>query len=158
MIWFSCPFGNMNMPDGVTARREFTKLLALGPLASFGLIVAAAARKLWMSVTPGYAASVPVANINEVPVGSYKLFRYPTEDDPCILLRLGPDQFVAFNQNCTHLSCPVHFNSDTAQLECPCHLGSFSARDGRALAGPPKQPLAAISVTIREGKVWAAGG
>ena len=142
--------------DGYVARREFTKLLGLTSLAFLIGTFAAAAGKLWRNVSPSRSAGVPVASVTEMPVGAYKLFRYPTENDPCILLRLGPSQFVAFNQNCTHLSCPVHFNPDAMQLECPCHRGFFSAADGRPLAGPPKRPLVGISVSIRKGQVWAA--
>ena len=142
--------------DGSVARREFTKVLGLTSLAFLIGTFAAAARKLWRNVSPSRTAGVPVASVTEVPVGAYKLFRYPTENDPCILLRLGPSQFVAFNQNCTHLCCPVHFNAGTMQFECPCHQGFFSAADGRPLAGPPRRPLVGISVSIRKGQVWAA--
>ena len=142
--------------DRYVARREFTKFLGLTSLAFLAGTFAAAVRKIWRNVTPRRTADMPVADVNEVPVGAYKLFRYPTANDSCILLRLAPDHFVAFSQNCTHLSCPVHFKADTAQLECPCHQGSFSAEDGRPLAGPPKRPLAPISISIRKGQVWAA--
>ena len=139
------------------ARREFTKLLGSTSLAFLIGALAAAARKLWRNAAPGRTTSMPIATVDEMAVGAYKLFRYPTEEnDVCILLRLGPSQFVAFNQNCTHLSCPVHFNPDAMQLECPCHRGFFSAADGRPLAGPPKRPLVGISVSIRKGQVWAA--
>ena len=147
----------MIMPNKI-GRREFNKLFGFSSLAFLTVKVASAARKIWLNVMPDYAASVPVASVHEVAVGGYKLFRYPTENDPCILLRLGQDQFVAYNQNCTHLSCPVHFNSDTTQLECPCHLGCFSAEDGRPLAGPPQRALPALSLSIRKGQVWASMG
>ena len=87
-------------------------------------------------------------------MGGYKLFRYPTENDPCILLRLEPEKFVAFNQHCTHLACPVLFNAVERQLECPCHKGFFSADDGRVLAGPPKRALETLNVSIRDGHAW----
>src|SRR5262249_464728 len=138
------------------ARREFTKVLGLTSLTFVMTNLAAAIRKLWRNVALRRAASVPIANLDEVAVGGYKLFRYPTENDPCILLRPGPSRFVAFNQSCPHLACPVHFNADTTQLECPCHRGFFSAQDGRPLAGPSTRPLARISVSIRNGQVCAS--
>jgi len=76
------------------------------------------------------------------------------EDDACILLRLSPEKFVAFNQNCTHLNCPVHFESASSRLVCPCHHGFFNAEDGQTLSGPPRRGLAALSVSVRDGKVW----
>jgi Rieske Fe-S protein len=95
-----------------------------------------------------------VAAVEDTAVGGYKLFRYPTEDDPCILLRLDAGKFVAFNQHCTHLSCPVVFNSGTCRLECPCQKGAFSAEHGGVIAGPPREPLEALDVAVRNGGIW----
>jgi nitrite reductase/ring-hydroxylating ferredoxin subunit len=93
-----------------------------------------------------------VARLDEIPVGGSKLFRYPTEADPCILIRLTTDRFAAYNQSCTHLKCPVYFKSD--RLVCPCHEGSFSAEDGRVLAGPPPRPLPRHLIEIRDQEIW----
>ena len=119
--------------------------------------MAAAGRKLAKQFFPRPESSVPVAGIHEIPVGGYKLFRYPTEDDPCILLRLAEDRFVAFDQRCTHLSCPVLFDAGKKQLACPCHEGFFSAEDGRPIAGPPKRSLAQLSVTTENARVLVSG-
>ena len=140
--------------DSYVTRREFTKFLGLTSLAFFAGTCVAAGRKLWKRATAGRMAAAPVSAVEEVPVGGYKLFRYPAENAPCILLRLDAAKFVAFNQSCTHLACPVYFNAANRQLECPCHKGFFSAEDGRVLGGPPKRPLEALSVSIRNGHVW----
>jgi len=139
--------------DSYVTRREFTKFLGLtsvafllGTLATAGRTVA---RRLFGPSSP----RVAVAGIGELPVGGYKLFRY-AETDPGILLRLSEDKFVAFDQRCTHLSCPVILNAASGQLECPCHAGSFSAEDGRPLAGPPKRPLTRLEVTTQNAQVW----
>jgi Rieske Fe-S protein len=95
-----------------------------------------------------------IALTDEIPVGGSKLFRYPSEADPCILLRLAPDRFAAYSQSCTHLKCPVYFNAQQTQLICPCHEGSFSADDGSVLAGPPPRPLLRHSVEIRDQEIW----
>ena len=102
------------------------------------------------------AATEPrfIARMDEIPVGGSKLFRYPTEADPCILIRLGVDRFVAYSQSCTHLKCPVHFNARLNNLICPCHEGFFSAEDGRVLAGPPLRPLPTYPVEIRDREIW----
>jgi len=139
--------------DSYVTRREFTKFLGLTSLAFFLGTFTAAARKLWKRAA-GTPAAVPVAHVDEIPVGAYKLFRYPTENDPCILLRLEQEQFAAFSQNCTHLACPVHFNAATRQLVCPCHKGFFSAQNGRPLSGPPRRGLAAVAISIRRNQVW----
>ena len=140
--------------DGFVTRREFTKFLGLTSFGFFAGTCVAAARKLWTHLTARQAAELHGARAEELRVGAYKLFRYPTEDDPCILLRLEPEKFVAFNQHCTHLACPVVFNAANRQLECPCHKGFFSADDGRVVAGPPKRPLEALCVSVRDNGVW----
>lgn len=139
--------------DSYVTRREFTKFLGLTSLAFLIGTCAAAGRKLTKLLFPRQPSSVAVADIQDIPVGGYKLFRYPTEHDPCILLRLEENQFVAFDQRCTHLSCPVVFDSATRQLACPCHEGFFSAENGLPLAGPPKRPLAQLSVTTENAQV-----
>src|SRR5215831_14521222 len=121
--------------DSFVTRRELTKFLGLTSLAFFAGTVAAAGRSLWKRLVAKQNNSVRISAFEEIPVGGYKLFRYPTENDPCILLRLETAKFVAFNQQCTHLACPVIFNAAERQLECPCHKGLFSAEDGRVLAG-----------------------
>lgn len=133
--------------DSYVTRREFTKFLGLTSLAFLVGTVAAAGRKLARHLSPQPPMPVAVADLHEIPVGGYKLFRFPTEHDPCILLRLTEEKFVAFDQRCTHLSCPVLFDAEKKQLACPCHEGFFSVEDGRPLAGPPKRALPQLSVT-----------
>jgi nitrite reductase/ring-hydroxylating ferredoxin subunit len=140
--------------DSYVTRREFTKFLGLTSLAFLIGTCVTAGRKLAKRLWSETSSSVDIAGIEELPVGSYKLFRYPTENDPCILVRLSADKFVAFDQRCTHLSCPVFFKASSNQLVCPCHEGLFSAEDGRPLAGPPKRPLAQLTVSTRSSRVW----
>jgi Rieske Fe-S protein len=142
--------------DSYVTRREFTKFLGLTSLAFLIGTCAAAARKLVKQFYRREAASIAVADIHEIPVGGHKLFRYPTESDPCILVRLAEDKFVAFDQRCTHLSCPVLFDAAKKQLACPCHEGFFSAEDGRPLAGPAKRPLEQLSVTTKNAQVMVS--
>ena len=140
--------------DSYVTRREFAKFLGLTSFAFFLGTFATAGRKLIKRFRGESGDAVVVANLGEVPVGGYKLFRYPTQNDPCILLRLSQDQLVAFDQRCTHLSCPVLFDSASKQLVCPCHEGFFSAEDGRVLSGPPKRALTRLSVTTQNAQVW----
>lgn len=142
--------------DSYITRREFTKFLGLTSLAFFIGTCAAAGRKLVKRIRGENHEGVAIADLGEIPVGGYKLFRYPTASDPCILLRLSEGQFVAFDQRCTHLSCPVIFEPRSKQLVCPCHEGFFSADDGRVLAGPPKRALTRLSVTTQNAKVWVS--
>ena len=139
--------------DNYITRREFTKFLVMASGA--------------MCVGNGYVAAqrlrhrgerlptVAVAAVGEIPVGTAKLFRYPTEDVPAVLIRLGEDHYVAFLQRCTHLSCPITYNPEGQQLECPCHNGVFDAASGRVLSGPPPRPLPRIALRIEGGTIVA---
>ncbi|MCC7157825.1 MAG: respiratory nitrate reductase subunit gamma [Bryobacterales bacterium] len=68
------------------------------------------------------------------------------------LRREGPEQFIAFSINCTHLGCPVRWLPNANLFMCPCHGGVFY-KDGTVASGPPPKPLATYPVRIREGAV-----
>jgi Rieske Fe-S protein len=148
----------MNAPDlfpirhdaeaGLT-RREFARCLGLGAVALVG-------GTLWAQRDPDTAPApaMAVGNVDDMPVGSVRQVRYPTEHDLCILVRLGEGQFVAYDQRCTHLGCPVHYRVESNQFVCPCHEGFFNATDGAVIAGPPQRPLRKLQVSVRNGKVW----
>lgn len=140
--------------DDVT-RREFVRYLVLasGAFAAGGVGVAA-----WASlrrVNEGEPRRI--VSLAEVPVGTAYLFRYPTEDDPAILLHLRPGDVVAFSQKCTHLGCVVYYEAAEHRWHCPCHEGNFDARTGAVLSGPPPRPLGRIDVEIRNDTIWALG-
>jgi arsenite oxidase small subunit len=137
----------------LVTRRQLGRFVVFTSVGLLATTVLTALRvRLRRTIPP---AAVAVATVGEVPVGGYKLFRYPTANDPAILLRLEESRFVAFSQLCTHLSCPVHLARETQQLICPCHHGIFAADDGRVIAGPPRRPLPNIPVEVRDGAVWA---
>jgi len=98
-----------------------------------------------------------VARLSQLPVGASLPFRYPTESDSCVLVRLDERRLVAFDQSCTHLSCPVIPRVSEQRFECPCHHGSFDLESGRPIAGPPRRPLARIKVEVVGDKVMANG-
>jgi hypothetical protein len=87
-------------------RRQFAKFLVLTSLGMFvgnlWILV-----KSWLTREPAWPLR-QVARIGEVPVGGVKLFRYPGPEDPCILVRSGEDEYAAYSQKCTHLSCAVY--------------------------------------------------
>ena len=90
--------------------------------------------------------------------GTTYLFRYPTDDDPAVLLRLGDRELVAFSQKCTHLGCVVYYEAEEDRWHCPCHEGNFEAATGQVISGPPTRPLGRIDVEARDdGQIWALG-
>jgi nitrite reductase/ring-hydroxylating ferredoxin subunit len=72
-----------------------------------------------------------------VEVGGIHLFRYPTDADPAVLLRVSDTDVVAFSQKCTHLGCVVYYEADEHRWHCPCHEGNFEAETGEVISGPP---------------------
>ncbi len=68
------------------------------------------------------------------------------------LRRVGPEEFVAFSVDCTHLGCPVRWLEDARLFMCPCHGGVFYG-DGRVASGPPPIPLRRYPVQVRGGEV-----
>lgn len=154
-LW-SEEFSIHSAEDKYVLRRQFTKFLVL---TSFGMLAGNVwiwARSLFSRSRPELPA-VPVAQASEIPVGGVKLFRYPTEHDPCILVRKMDGALVAYSQKCTHLSCAVYYSRESNRLECPCHEGYFSIETGRVLQGPPPRPLPKIAIEQRGGQIIATG-
>ena len=153
MSWFRKPsnaplwrdeFSVYTADERYVNRRQFTKFLTL---TSFGMMVG----NLWILAKsalhrePSFPR-VAIAAMDDIPVGGVKTFSYPSADDPCILIRTAADNFVAFSQKCTHLSCAVYYDRDQNRLACPCHQGFFSIADGSVLQGPPQRPLPRVEL------------
>ena len=141
--------------DDAVARREFTKFLVL----TSGAFVAG---QCWIAVRGQFRSHGPwpekrIVASGDLPAGGVAEFRYPTEDERCLLLRLKDGSLVAYAQECSHLACAVIPRLAEGHLHCPCHNGLFDARDGRPLAGPPRRPLPRITLTERDGAVFATG-
>ncbi|MFP5488978.1 MAG: ubiquinol-cytochrome c reductase iron-sulfur subunit [Acidimicrobiia bacterium] len=136
-------------------RREFARYLVAGAGALAVGNVGIAAWTQLRTINRGEPRAIlPLA---DVPVGGTHLFRYPTDADPAVLLRLADDEVVAFSQKCTHLGCVVYYESDHDRWHCPCHEGNFEAATGQVISGPPLRPLGKIDVEVRDGVVWALG-
>lgn len=140
--------------EALVNRRQFTKFLTL---TSLGMLVG----NLWILIKPWFekAPTFPkkVVGDTTLPIGGVKLFRYPTDNDPCIMVHTEQDNFVAYTQKCTHLSCPVYYSGKTKRLECPCHEGSFSAETGDVIKGPPPRALPRIKLERQDGLLIAVG-
>jgi nitrite reductase/ring-hydroxylating ferredoxin subunit len=98
-----------------------------------------------------------IARVTDLPVGAAMLFEYPAGSASRLLVRADETTFVAYEQQCTHLTCPVVPAVERGELHCPCHHGVFDLRTGRPLAGPPRRPLARVLLEIRDGWVVATG-
>lgn len=68
------------------------------------------------------------------------------------LRRTGPQDFIAFSINCTHLGCPVFWVGGGNIFLCPCH-GSVFNGDGTVSSGPAARPLSRYPVRVKRGRV-----
>jgi nitrite reductase/ring-hydroxylating ferredoxin subunit len=142
--------------DGYVARREFTKFLGLTSLAFVVGQFWIALENRWRRIR-GELPILLVAELANLPVGSARMFNYPSDKDPAIFVRPDANTLLAYSSQCTHLQCPVLPQLDAGKFHCPCHAGYFDLRTGRPLSGPPRRPLAQIALEIRDGKVFATG-
>lgn len=140
--------------DLYVERRDFLKFMVLTSAAFTAGQVWIAAEN-WYRRHSGRLPVVRIAGIDEVPVGGSLAFRYPDEHEPCLLVRLSADEFVAFNQKCTHLSCAVIPRFGEGSFFCPCHDGHFDLRTGVPTAGPPRRPLTRIVLERRGSEIFA---
>lgn len=142
--------------DSFIARRDFSWFLLL----TSGAFVAG---QLWIAAqnllrkARGRAPIREVARVADIPPGSAISFQYPDEHSSCLLLRLDEQQFVAYDQRCSHLACAVLPRLEEGLLACPCHKGFFDLETGVPLAGPPRRPLPRVELEVRGGVVYATG-
>jgi Rieske Fe-S protein len=142
--------------DDFVSRRDLVKYVVLTSAAF-------AAGQLWILAKSLLRRSEPapqpraVASVDELPVGGAKTFSYPEGSTPRLLVRTGATTFVAYDQQCTHLMCPIVPAVDEGKLHCPCHNGWFDLTTGDPVAGPPTRRLARVRVEVRGDSVFATG-
>ena len=143
--------------DEYVSRRDLVKFLVLtsGAFAVGQMWIAWQSLRRAGEAIPATAAAV--ARVDELPVGGAKTFTYPAGSTPRLLVRTGPRAFVAYDQQCTHLQCPVVPAVADGKLHCPCHNGWFDLATGRPLAGPPRRGLPRVTLEVRGGTVYATG-
>jgi arsenite oxidase small subunit len=145
--------------DHYVTRRELAKFLTLGSalLAGANAAVVVAERT---RAKPAYPR-MRIASASALAPGASMLFRYPSDRDPCILVRTRRGMLAAFSQVCTHLSCAVLYRAADDHLYCPCHEGLFDCEGARGgappIAGPPERPLPRIALEVRGDDVFAVG-
>ncbi len=144
--------------DNYVARRDFTKFMVLIS-ASF------VAGQGWIALKTltarkngnGEGSARAIAKVGELAVGQTAVFTYPGEHDTCLLVRSAENEFLAYGNKCSHLSCAVIPDVKAGKLNCPCHHGVFDLATGRPLAGPPRRPLSRVLLEVRDGTVYATG-
>lgn len=139
--------------DAPITRRDYLRMLVT---ISGGLFAGTVAVALGLFRRRDDPTGREVRVAAAIPSGGSARFRFPTDEDPAIAIRLADGSLVAYSSVCTHLSCTVLWNRDEERIDCPCHDGEFDPRDGRVLAGPPPRPLPRIELVERPGGIYAA--
>jgi len=142
--------------DRYVSQRDFIKFLLLTSLGfvvgQFGLVA-----RRFLRPKEGALPERPIARLDEIPIGGSLVFHYPSEAEPRLLVRLAENSFVAFDQECTHLTCPVIPKPAEGELHCPCHKGRFDLASGRPIAGPPRRGLPRVLLETRGETLYAVG-
>ncbi|HEY5951392.1 MAG TPA: Rieske (2Fe-2S) protein [Kofleriaceae bacterium] len=133
--------------DNFVARRDFAKFLVLTSGAFVAGQAWIAAHSLVRSRrTP--PSRLKIGSLSAIARGTVTMFAYPTDHDPCLLIRTRDGQLLAYSQKCTHLSCAVVPKLDE---------GIFDLATGRNIAGPPPRPLPAIELDVVGDDIFAIG-
>jgi nitrite reductase/ring-hydroxylating ferredoxin subunit len=140
--------------DLYVERRDFVKFMVLTS-AAFTLGQLWIGFQNWFGRRGGQPVIQRIASVDDLEVGGAVGFTYPDEHEPCLLVRLTTDEFVAFNQKCTHLSCAVIPRPAEDSFFCPCHEGRFDLRTGAPTAGPPRRPLTRVVLDIKGRDIYA---
>ena len=142
--------------DLYVERRDFMKFMVLTS-AAFTLGQLWIGAQNWYRRRSGQPAMQRIASVDDIAVGAAIGFAYPDEHEPCLLVRVTTNEFVAFGQKCTHLSCAVIPRPEDGSFYCPCHEGRFDLRTGVPTAGPPRRPLTRIVLAMRDRDIYAVG-
>ena len=140
--------------DLYVERRDFMKFMVLTS-AAFAVGQLSIAFQNWYRRQAGRPPVRRIASVDDIAVGAALGFTYPDEHEPCLLVRLTANEFVAFGQKCTHLSCAVIPRPSEGSFYCPCHEGRFDLRTGAPTAGPPRRPLTRIVLELRGRDIYA---
>lgn len=138
-------------------RRGFMKTLvgAAGVFAVSSLPWGAVAAKELMGLGDKEYPRKKIADVKSIAVGDAVDFKFPGENDDALLIRLSEDKYVAYQNACTHLRCPVIWMKEKGHMYCPCHKGKFDPETGVPFAGPPRRPLPEIQVKVEDGAIYA---
>lgn len=144
--------------ESQVTRREFCNFLFLTSSALLLGSAGFAGKLAYNSARESTYSPLKIDGAETLAPGNALNFVYPHENDTAILIRSADGQYNAFEQKCTHLTCPVYYSKENARLECPCHNGGFDAKTGQVLYGPPPRPLPRVDIEVRpDGGVWAIG-
>lgn len=147
--------------DDFVSRRDFVRFLTVvsgGLMLGNGIIMARAVT--WKEDRP---TELDVCVSIDLKPASSKVFSYPADGPPALLIRRSDGSLLAYQQRCTHLACPVDYTPPSSEqpekLVCHCHKGVFDLASGRGTHGPPRElrPLRRVLVREDDGRIVAHG-
>lgn len=140
-------------------RRSFMKVLvgAAGVFAVSTLPWGALAAKELTGLSKKSYPQLKITDISSLKIGDAVEFEYPGKHDSALLIRLGENEYKAYQNACTHLKCPVFWSKEKDEMVCPCHHGIFDAKTGKPTAGPPQRPLPEVLLKKEQGAIYAIG-
>jgi len=147
--------------DEYITRRDATRFLLL---VSGGLALGNGLVWLRSQVQgEGQVARVDLGPADQLARGEWRVFAFPDQASPAILIRREGGELVAFQQKCTHLACPVAYQrsgeGEGEHLSCHCHNGRFDVASGEGTSGPPRElrPLRRVQLAVEDGRLYAVG-
>ena len=144
--------------ESQVTRREFCNFLFLTSSALFLGSAGFAGKLAYNASFPKTFSPMKIDGAEALAPGNALNFHYPKENDTAILIRAADGGYYAYEQKCTHLTCPVYYSKSNDRIECPCHEGGFDVHTGLVLYGPPPRPLDLIQIEVRDsGEIWAVG-
>jgi len=131
-------------------RRTLLCGAALAGAAGVGLVGCGQGREEGEQASETPSAPTELGSAGEVPVGGAKLYR----EERLLVSRTGKDVYKAFSAVCTHRQCVLSTVEGT-EAGCTCHGSRFDATTGKVLQGPAESALAAVPVSVKDGKLIA---
>lgn len=150
LVYFLTLVENRRTVDVALDRRGAIRIGALGGAAvALSLLGKAfpksSAKAVETKTTAGSA--VKVLALSKIAVGQTHQFAL-SNGSPALLFRTKNGVF-AYSAVCTHQGCTVAYQSSKKTLYCPCHGAEFDPfGNGKAVAGPARDPLSTVKVKI----------
>ena len=96
-------------------------------------------------------AGTALADSAAVAAGEGLSVSNPATGAPVLVVRGADGTVAAYDALCTHAGCEVGWVG--SEIVCPCHHARFDPATGAPTRGPAREPLAALAVVERDGRI-----
>ena len=150
------------LSKGKLVWKQGAKVATASASASAKPTVASAPSESATATPPPSVSSGPVITSDgalvgfssEIKEGQTKILEVNTAKNqyPEFAFTRSQGKLYAVSTICTHAACKVAIEKN--EIVCNCHMSYFDRINGKALAGPAKDPLTQYEVTERDGKIY----